>query len=145
MLNHTHVASRPPTDQASIAAILAADRADIFQETTLVQASRRDAPVICANCGRKVLRRMRGQRFCSARCRDRGRGRSRKAFLGNDTRAPTTPTKKRLKFNGLHPTKTASNTDICGPARVIEAECFAGRSWQWATPAEDLGLRNPCR
>jgi hypothetical protein len=79
MLNHTHVASRPPTDQASIAAILAADRADIFQETTLVQASRRDAPVICANCGRKVLRRMRGQRFCSARCRDRGRGRSRKA------------------------------------------------------------------
>ena len=82
MLNHTHVASRPPTDQASIAAILAADRADIFQETTRVQASRRDAPVICANCGRKVLRRLRGQRLCSARCRDRGRGRSRKAFLG---------------------------------------------------------------
>jgi hypothetical protein len=51
MLNHTHVASRPPTDQASIAAILAADRADIFQETTRVQALRRDAPVICANCG----------------------------------------------------------------------------------------------
>jgi hypothetical protein len=52
MLNHTHVASRPPTDQASIAAILAADRADIFQETTRVQASRRDAPVTTLPGGR---------------------------------------------------------------------------------------------
>ena len=145
MLNHTHVAGRPPTDQASIAAILAADRADIFQETTRVQASRRDAPVICANCGRKVLRRMRGQRFCSARCRERGRERSRKAYLGQDTRPPTTPTKKAVRFNGLNWAKIGSSKGVCGPARVIEAECFAGRSWQWATPAEDLGLRNPCR
>ena len=56
MLNHIHVAGRPPTDQAGIAAILSADRADIFQETTRVQASRRDAPVICANCNEKSSR-----------------------------------------------------------------------------------------
>jgi len=31
------------------------------------------------------------QRYCGARCRENDRGRVRKAFLGQDTRAPTTP------------------------------------------------------
>jgi hypothetical protein len=39
-------------------------------------ASRRDEPVTCASCGRKVERKMRGQRFCSARCRQ-GHSRAR--------------------------------------------------------------------
>ena len=37
------------------------------------QAARRDAPVVCPTCGRRVKRQMRGQLYCSARCRDRGR------------------------------------------------------------------------
>jgi hypothetical protein len=32
--------------------------------------ARRDAPVICAACGRRVARRARQQRYCSDRCRD---------------------------------------------------------------------------
>ena len=36
-------------------------------------ASRRDQVVVCDRCGARVERRMRGQRFCSARCRERAR------------------------------------------------------------------------
>jgi hypothetical protein len=46
------------------------------------QATRRDAPVVCPTCGRRAERQMRGQCYCSARCRERGRKRSRKAFFG---------------------------------------------------------------
>jgi hypothetical protein len=35
------------------------------------KASRRDAPVVCASCGRQVRRRGRLQRYCSTRCRKR--------------------------------------------------------------------------
>jgi hypothetical protein len=65
------------------------------------QAIRRDAPVMCPICGRSVQRLMRGQRFCSSRCRDRGRKRCRKVFLGTNTGAPATPHKSESKNNGL--------------------------------------------
>jgi hypothetical protein len=45
-------------------------------------AVRKDAPVICATCGKRTERQMRGQRYCSRICRERARRRSRKAFLG---------------------------------------------------------------
>ena len=94
--------------------------------------SRRDEPVVCESpgCGRKVERRMRGQRFCSARCRERARGRSRKAFLGKDTRAPASPTKFRNKVKNLQacndgstPSKTALLT------RAVQVECFERHQW----------------
>jgi hypothetical protein len=73
---------------------------------------------------------MRGQRFCSARCRERARGRSRKAFLGKDTRTPTTPAKFRSKANNLpaiidesSPAKSALF------ARAIQVECFDPHQW----------------
>src|SRR5258707_14407261 len=45
------------------------------------RASRRDAPVVCERCGRKVERKSRQQRFCSGRCQEKARTRVRKAFL----------------------------------------------------------------
>ena len=59
-----------------------------------MSASRRDALVTCASCGREVQRRARQQRFCSDRCRNReiGRKRVRKAFLGRSRQR--TPQKK---------------------------------------------------
>jgi hypothetical protein len=66
-----------------------------------ISAARRDEPVRCAACGRKVQRRMRGQRYCSARCRENGRGRVRKA----DTGAPTTPVNKCSNINSLEAAK----------------------------------------
>jgi hypothetical protein len=95
-------------------------------------ASRRDEPVVCESpgCGRKVERRMRGQRFCSSRCRDRARGRSRKAFLGKDTRAPTSPTKFRNKVKNLQAIDDRSSlTKSALLARVIQVECVEPHRW----------------
>jgi hypothetical protein len=93
-------------------------------------ASRRDEAVVCERCGARVERRIRGQRFCSARCRERARGRSRKVFLGKDTRAPTPPPNFRNKFNNLQAindgTSPAKNALL---ARAIRVECFDSHQW----------------
>jgi len=96
-----------------------------------MSASRRDAPVTCASCGREVQRRARQQRFCSDRCRNReiGRKRVRKAFLGRDTRAPANPPKKDREFKVLQRAKTLSSRRIFGPADVLAVEVFA-RPWK---------------
>jgi hypothetical protein len=88
------------------------------KKTARISAARRDEPVTCAACGRKVQRRMRGQRYCSARCRENDRGRVRKAFLGQGTGAPTTPVKKFSKINELEAAKTGSGTGIRAPAAL---------------------------
>ena len=88
------------------------------KKTERVLATRRDEPVTCAACGRRVQRRMRGQRYCSARCREKNRGRVRKAFLGHDTRAPTTPIKKYSSINGLEDVQTGASTGIPAPAAL---------------------------
>jgi hypothetical protein len=94
--------------------------------------ARRDAPVICAFCGRKAPRHMRGHKYCSARCRDRGRERVRKAFLAQDTGAPATPLQSTNEINPLQRAKTQSTVRIIGPADVLEVECFRG-TWECAT------------
>jgi hypothetical protein len=93
-------------------------------------ATRRDEPIVCAKCGKRTKRRMRGQKYCSRVCRERARQRSRKAFLGQDTRAPATPTKKLNGIKALAAAKRRSSYDICGPSRVIKSECSAGREWK---------------
>ena len=93
-------------------------------------ASRRDSLVTCESCGRRVERQMRGQKYCSARCRDLGRGRCRKKFLGQDTGAPTTPTRKARVFNELDWAQKQSSGGIVGPQAVIETECFAPYQWR---------------
>jgi hypothetical protein len=93
-------------------------------------ASRRDKAVVCERCGARVERRMRGQRFCSARCRDRARGRSRKAFLGEDTRAPTTPSNFRNKVNNLQAVNDGSSpAKNALLARAIQVEYFDSHQW----------------
>src|SRR5262245_20247331 len=96
-----------------------------------MSASRRDAPVTCASCGREVQRRARQQRFCSDRCRNReiGRKRVRKAFLGRDARAPANPPKKDKEFKVLQRAKQQSSKGIFGPADVLAVEVF-GRTWK---------------
>jgi len=61
----------------------------------LAAASRRDAPVVCERCGRKVERKSRQQRFCSGRCQEKARTRVRKAFLARATGAPGSPLKRQ--------------------------------------------------
>ncbi len=89
-------------------------------------ASRRDSMVICATCGRKVLRQMRAQKYCSPRCRELSRKRSRKAHLGPDTGAPATPTKKQRKTNDLQRTESRSHLI----AFIKWSEFIEGRPWE---------------
>jgi hypothetical protein len=84
-------------------------------------ASRRDAPVWCRVCGRRVARVARQQLYCSRACRERGKERIRKASLGGDTGAPPNPPKKLNGANGLHGSKTRSSTPQSLLREVIEA------------------------
>jgi hypothetical protein len=105
-------------------------------------AVRRDAPVVCANCGRKVARRMRGQRYCSQRCRQRT-NRALKPFK-NAPRYPssggaTTPLKKDNKNNALQGAKTLSSPRILAPADVLAVEVFH-RTWMPAVSSDGIAI-----
>jgi hypothetical protein len=93
----------------------------------------RNAPVICFRCGRAVPRQARQQKFCSARCREAAKQRSRKAFLGQDTGAPPNPPKKVNGFNILRTQKNGSSIPQNLRRTVIEAEAFGGRKWRQVT------------
>lgn len=84
------------------------------------QAVRRDAPVICAACGRKAQRKARQQRYCSARCRDRGRVKN--GFVGQHTGQPKDPPKNINGNNVLQGRKSGSSIPI---------NLLGGGSWQW--------------
>jgi len=105
------------------------------QELPRLAATRRDAPVKCAMCGRTVTRRSRQQKYCSDRCRDFARRENndrttiKNSVLGQDTRKPTNPLKKLNGFNGLQAAKSGSIPRIYGPRQVIERELFAGCDW----------------
>jgi hypothetical protein len=105
------------------------------------KASRRDAPVVCASCGRQVRRRGRLQRYCSTRCRKCGHY-AQKVRRGDfstpkwsDTALGTTSLQKDSKYNALQRAKTLSSNRIFGPADVLDAEVF-DRAW---TPAVSSG------
>jgi hypothetical protein len=100
------------------------------------QATRRDAPVKCAMCGRTVTRRSRQQKYCSDRCRDfaRRENNARTAIKNPvvvaDTAEPTNPPKKSNGFNSLRAAKSGSTPAIYAPREVISRELFAGRDWR---------------
>src|SRR5262245_39726298 len=86
----------------------------------------------CESCGKPITHHAgRRPRYCSARCRMRefGKGRSRKAFLGRDIRAPTKSQKIHSNNNTLQRPKIHSSTPILGPASVLAIEVF-DRAWQ---------------
>jgi hypothetical protein len=103
------------------------------QPAVVRHALHRDAPVVCARCKRSVPRKARQQKYCSARCRELAKERSRKAFLGQDTGAPPNPPKKINGFKSLPVPKTGSSISPKVPRRVIEVEVFGGREWQQTT------------
>jgi hypothetical protein len=88
-------------------------------------AARRDAPVLCRVCGRRVERAARQQLYCSRACRERGKERVRKASLGRHTGAPPNPPKKSNGNNGLRGSKTRSSTPQNLLREVVEIEVFA--------------------
>jgi hypothetical protein len=107
------------------AAPIAAALGDAPNGATTLLSVHRNGPVICAVCGKRTERKMRGQRYCSARCRDRSRSRSRKAFLGRNTGAPTTPRKSSNQINPLPRRKTGSSLYANAPLNIL-----GGGSWR---------------
>jgi hypothetical protein len=101
-------------------------------------AARRDAPVVCARCGRSVPRQARQQLYCSDTCRERSRERSRKIGAGAikrgpgypTTGAPANPLKNVNGFKSLPAPKIGSSIAFQAPRHVIEAEIFGGRRWR---------------
>lgn len=95
---------------------------------------RRDAPVICAGCGRKAQRRARQQRFCSDRCRDQARIRVRRPRMGRGSapsiqnglpaNLPADPPKNTNEIKGAQLAK------IIAPKDVIDVELWGSRRWQ---------------
>jgi hypothetical protein len=95
----------------------------------------------CANCGREIWHRSgRRPRFCSDRCRERGRKRVRKSFLGPDTSAPTKHQKTLSHLNALQRAKTQSSHRILAPAHVLAAEVFEAREWCAATSSSGVAV-----
>jgi hypothetical protein len=110
---------------------------------------RRDAPVVCASCGREVARRARQQRFCSDRCKERGRTRCRKKRAVHALKieprhppsdAPTNPPKKASKFNGVQRAKSRSSPRILAPAQVVVVEVFGG-AWNEVTSSDGVAIQ----
>jgi hypothetical protein len=98
-------------------------------------AGRRDLPVVCAACGRRVERTARGQLYCGTRCRKRanyakaiaeGRFGARPA---QDTALGTNPPKKLNGANQFGAGKSRSSIPPNLLREVIETEVFAGHSW----------------
>jgi hypothetical protein len=88
----------------------------------------------CNSCGKQIEHRAgRRPRFCSTRCKEKGRIRVRKAFLGPDTGAPAKLQKKNKQFKVLQGAKTLSSHRILAPAYVLACEVFGGRGWRHAT------------
>jgi endogenous inhibitor of DNA gyrase (YacG/DUF329 family) len=118
---------------------------------SLEQARRRDEARVhartrklgCASCGKPITHHAgRRPSYCSARCRTRnfGKGRSRKAFLGRDTGAPTKRQKIYSNNNALQGAKIQSRTRIVGPTSVLAIEVF-GRVWQSRTSSGDVAIK----
>ena len=96
----------------------------------------------CKSCGKPITHHAgRRPSYCSARCRMRefGKGRTRKAFLGAVTGAPTKRQKIKRNNNALQGAKIQSSTRILGPASVLAIEVF-DRAWQSGTSSGGVAI-----
>src|SRR5262245_9967258 len=109
---------------------------------SIPRAHARTRKLNCGSCGKSITHHAgRRPNYRSSRCRMRefGKGRSRKAFLGGDTRAPTKRQKIDSNNNALQRAKIQSSTRILGPASVLAIEVF-GRAWQSRTSSGGVAL-----
>src|SRR5215470_15284421 len=106
------------------------------------QVQRRDAPVTCEACGRRVARKSRQQKFCSDNCRDFARRENRasqleartaikNSVLGQDTGQTTNPPKSASKNNKLQRAKSGSSTplNVLGGYRWPNAPKLDRHTW----------------
>jgi hypothetical protein len=108
----------------------------LMTQISTVQVQRRDAPVTCDACGRRVARKSRQQKFCSDRCRqfaareNKARTAIKNSVLGQDTGRVTNPLKSVSKNNELRGPKSGAS---------IPLNVLGGYRWPNAVGA-DRGL-----
>src|SRR5262245_23186782 len=121
---------------------LALKRSRVEHSETRAQARTRELK--CESCAKPITHRTgRRPRYCSDWCRMRefGKGRSRKAFLGGESRAPTKRPIIDSKNNALERAKNQSSARILGPASVLAAEVFGtGRNWRSQTSSDGVAI-----
>ena len=88
--------------------------------------------VVCASCQAIVPRQSRQQRFCSPRCKSRGRTR----VLGLRVSAPP---KNVNDFNGGFGAKIEGR-GVIGPADVIAVELWDRHSWEPAVSSDETRI-----
>jgi endogenous inhibitor of DNA gyrase (YacG/DUF329 family) len=98
---------------------------------TFREASRRDSPVTCVACGKRVGRRGRKQKYCSRRCRqrdywDRCALAKISAVVTHHSAHSTTPRKSSSKFNALQRSKTRRLGFGKAPLNLL-----GGGEWCW--------------
>jgi hypothetical protein len=98
---------------------------------TFREASRRDSPVRCVACGKRVGRKRRTQKFCSRRCRQRDYWDRRalakiSAVVTHHSAHSTTPCKSSSKFNALQRPKTRRLGFGKAPLNLL-----GGGEWRW--------------
>jgi predicted nucleic acid-binding Zn ribbon protein len=83
----------------------------------------------CAACGKTTERKMRGQRFCSRRCRQRANYADKVArgdFLTPNTALPTTAHKSASNINELQGAKRRPSPYAPAPLNIL-----GGGSFRW--------------
>jgi hypothetical protein len=107
--------------------------------------ARRDCPVVCPSCGRQTRRRMRGQRYCSKRCRQKAnyaKKVERGDFSTRTIALPTTPLKTNSRrCNGQKHCRAAGF--YCGMnAHVAAIEAFINETTRcFGAPPASILLR----
>ena len=106
------------------------------------QVRRRDTPVTCEACGRRVARKSRQQKFCSDNCRQFAQRENRasqlgartaikNSVLGQDTGPVTNPPKSANKINNLEGAKSGSSIplNVLGGYRWPNAPKLDRHTW----------------
>jgi hypothetical protein len=99
----------------------------------------------CAVCGKSTERKMRGQRFCSRRCRQRANYADKVArgdFSTPYTALPTTPHKSASKINAVQGAKTRPSPYANAPLNILGGGSFR---WPGHTPLDGRTLENILR
>jgi hypothetical protein len=111
--------SGPSADQLRVVRRRSHTRSDAGRATPTSPIPRRDSPVTCLACRKRVSRKGRTQIYCSRRCRQR-------AYWDRDSGHSTTPLKSINNINGLQRAKCRSSDLFGTPVNLL-----GGGQWRW--------------
>ena len=141
------IGSGPRADKLRVARRRSHTRSDAGRATSTSPVPRRDGPVTCHACGKRVSRRGRSQIYCSRRCRQRAYWDRRvlagiSAVVTHDAGRSTTPCKSISKIKGLQRAKSPSTGLFSTPLNLL-----GGGQWRWpnATRLDARTLANILR